>query len=296
MIRVDVAQRLAELRAELTPVDRRIADILLTRPEALAFGTVAAVAEQAETSGASVVRFAAKLGYQGFSDLQREVRETVASNLRPATERIRQHAPSDILEVSRSIETANVEATIDAVDRTTLIHAVDLLCDTARPLLALAGDAAAGVVAQVTKELQMIRPGVRSACGSTVAVARELAHLGPDHVVLVVDLPRYDEVVLDGTRLARAQGAAVVVLTDRPMSPLADGAEAVFSVQAAGVGPFDSYVGALALLNLFVAAVSQRLQRSATDRIDRIEAAWAQMRALADPGRPPSPPTAPPTS
>jgi DNA-binding MurR/RpiR family transcriptional regulator len=282
MTPVDVAERVTSIRAELTPVDRRIADVLLMRPETVAFGTVATIADEAATSGASVVRFAVKLGYAGFSDLQRDVRGGLSRTLRPATERIRRHPSSDLLEVSRSLEVANVEATLAAVEKDVFEHAVDLLADVGRPLVTLAGDAGAGVVAQVAAELRMIRPGVRPATGSAVVIGRELAHLGPQDVVLAVDLPRYDTAVLDGARLARAAGAALVVVTDRPMSPLADGAGATFAVRAEGVGPFDSYVGALALLNLLVAAVAQRLQASATDRIDRIEAAWTSLGALTD--------------
>lgn len=282
MTPVDVADRVASIRAELTPVDRRIADVLLARPESVAFGTVASVADDADTSGASIVRFAVKLGFEGFSDLQRDVRQDLSRTLRPATERIRRHTSSDVLDVSRALEAANVEGTLAAVGRDALERAVGLLSDVARPLVTLAGDAGAGVVAQVAAELRMIRPGVRSATGSTVVIGRELAHLSPLDVVLAVDLPRYDTAVLDGARLARAAGSALVVVTDRPMSPLADGASAAFAVHAEGVGPFDSYVGALALLNLLVAAVAQRLQRSATDRLDRIECAWTTLGALTD--------------
>jgi len=280
MARMDVAERVASNRADLTPVDRRIADVLLGRPDAVAFGTVASVAADASTSTASVVRFAVKLGYAGFTALQRDVRDGVSRDLRPATERIRRHAPSDVLEVSRAVEAANVDATLAAVPRPALERAADLLADVGRSLVTLGGDAAAGVVAQVTTELRMIRPDVHPAGSGPVEVGRRLAHLQPGDVLLAVDLPRYDRTVLDGARLAREAGAAVVAVTDRPMSPLADGAEAAFSVHAEGVGPFDSYVGALALLNLLVAATAQRLQDSATGRLDRIEAAWAGLGAL----------------
>ena len=70
MTHVDVAERVASNRADLTPVDRRIADVLLARPEAVAFGTVASVAAESSASTAGVVRFAVRLGYSGFTALQ----------------------------------------------------------------------------------------------------------------------------------------------------------------------------------------------------------------------------------
>ena len=56
----------------------------------------------------------------------------------------------------------------------------------------------------------------------------------------------------------------------------------VFVVAAEGAGPFDSHVGTLALLNALATGVAVRLRRSATDRLDRVEAAWQKADALAE--------------
>jgi len=63
------AQIDAHLR-QLTPAERRVAAVVADDPEAVAFGTVADVARRAGTSGATVVRLAAKLGFDGFVELQ----------------------------------------------------------------------------------------------------------------------------------------------------------------------------------------------------------------------------------
>ena len=51
---------------------------------------------------------------------------------------------------------------------------------------------------------------------------------------------------------------------------------------AAGAGPFDSHVGTLALANLVVAAVADRMRSSATERFDRAESAWRSAKALTE--------------
>ncbi len=52
------------------------------------------------------------------------------------------------------------------------------------------------------------------------------------------------------------------------------------AVSAASVSPFDSHVGTLALFNLLVGQTAERLKESAADRLERVEAAWAEGRAL----------------
>jgi len=55
-----------------------------------------------------------------------------------------------------------------------------------------------------------------------------------------------------------------------------------FTASVTGAGPFDSHVGLLALANALLAGVAARLRRSATDRLDRVEAAWRTAAALTD--------------
>ena len=96
----------------------------------------------------------------------------------------------------------------------------------------------------------------------------------------MIDLRRYDRWVLDAARRAGERGATLIALTDSALSPLALLADASFTVVAASAGPFDSHVATLALLNAMIAAVADKLRSSATDRLDRIEAAWRSAGAL----------------
>ena len=269
-------------RNELSPAERRVADVVLRDPESVAFGTVATVARQAATSGASVVRLASRLGLDGFSALQAMVQGQLSRQLRPATERIRQPGPVDVVGQVLAAELDNVHVTLDRVDRAGFERAVSALAaDKARVLLA-SGDASAGVLQQFAAELAMLRDDVVLLDGSEVAVARRAATVGPGDAAVVLDLRRYDRAVIALARRVAAAGATVIALTDRTLSPLAAVADTTFVVSATGVGPFDSYVGALALLNAITAEVATRLRSSATERLDRIEAGWSVIGALVD--------------
>ena len=276
------AQIDAHLR-QLTPAERRVAAVVADDPEAVAFGTVADVARRARSSGATVVRLAAKLGYDGFVEMQASVREEMARRLRPASERIRRPQPGDVLGTTLAVEMANVAATLEGVDRRSFDEAVRLLSGRGRGrVLVLSGDASSGVASLFADELSMLRPGVGLVGGSEVRVARLLADAGPADVVVVLDLARYDRAVLDAAGRAAGRGAALVALTDSALSPLASAAAVSFTASVTGAGPFDSHVGLLALANALLAGVAARLRRSATDRLDQVEAAWRTAAALTD--------------
>ena len=259
----------------LTPAERRVAAVVADDPETVAFGTVAGVAGRAGVSGATVVRLATKLGFDGFVELQASVREELARRLRPASERIRRPIAGDVLGTALSVELSNVAATLDGIDRPAFDRAVrSLSARGSERIFVLSGDASSGVAVLMATELSMLRPGVVHVEGSAVRVARQLSDIGPSDVVVVIDLARYDRALLDAAGAAAGRGATLIALTDSALSPLAAGAAACFTASVVGAGPFDSHVGLLAIANALVAGVAARLRRSATDRLDQVESAW----------------------
>jgi DNA-binding MurR/RpiR family transcriptional regulator len=277
-----IAQLVADAVPGLTPSERRVADVVLAEPQAVAFGTVAALAGRARTSGPTVVRFAAKLGYQGFADLQQAVQDEIADALRPATARIRERPAGDVLAQVLVADVDNVRSTLDGIDRAAFNDAVVLLADRNRRVFVLAGEIARGVGVALVTQLDLLRDGVVALGGSPVRVARQLADVHPTDVVVVIEHRRYERWLLDALERVRAADARVIALTDRPLSPVAEGAAQCFVVAARGVGPFDSHTATLAVVHALAAGVAARLRRSATTRLDAIEAAWVVNEELVD--------------
>lgn len=273
---------------DLSPAERRVAEAVVADPERVAFGTVADLAQRSGTSGPTVVRVARKLGFDGYRALQAAARAELTATLAPAAERIRRTAGrhDDPLARTRRVELGNVTATLDAADPAAFTAAVRLLADRKRRVLVVAGDAERGIAIAAADQLGQLRDGVEVLGGTPPRVAARAALANPADVVLAVDVRRYDRWVLDAVDRLRRGGNPVVAVTDGPLSPLAAGAAAWFPVTAQGPGPFDSHLGTLALLHALVAGVADRLRGSATDRLDRIEAAWRDAGVL-DPGSPP---------
>jgi DNA-binding MurR/RpiR family transcriptional regulator len=265
----------------LTTAERRVAEVMLGDLERVAFGTVADLAKLSGTGGATVMRLAAKAGFDGFSELQDSVRSELSRRLRPAVERIREPAAGDRVNAVLHAEVANLQKTIGAVEPAVLDEAVSLL-QSANHVAVLAADAASGVGSTFAADLGFIRRGVQLIDGGEVAVARRLSRLGPGDVLVAIDVRRYDRLVVDATRRAATAGVAVIALTDSMLSPLAAVARASFVFSADGVGPFDSYVGALALVNVLVASLTALANDDVVAHLDRVEAAWEQLGAYVE--------------
>jgi DNA-binding MurR/RpiR family transcriptional regulator len=272
--RRSVLDLIAEAANRFTPSERRVAEAVMSDPKVVAFGTVAQLAETSGSSGPTVLRFAAKLGFDGFVELQASVQEEIADQLRPATQRIRERQLSDVIGRTLAADLENVRATLGEVEPDDFRRAVELLSDRRRRIFVIASEVSGGAGRLLAGQLDLLRDGVHEITGTPVKVSRDLVRIEDDDVVVVVDLRRYERWLLETTARAAETGARLIAITDGRLSPLADRADITFVIAARGVGPFDSAVGAMSLVHALVAAIAARLRRSATGRLDAVEDAW----------------------
>jgi DNA-binding MurR/RpiR family transcriptional regulator len=279
---VEVAERIRVHSTSLTTAERRVAEAILHSPQSVGFGTVADLADSAKVGAASVVRLAAKLGFDGYSDLQASIQEDLMRQLRPAVERIDETLGDGPRSAHAAVELANVRATIEAADPRSIEQLTARLADLSRPVVMLSGEASAGVAAQFADQLQQLRDTVSIVSGSDVAVRRAIAVLPHDATAIVIDLRRYERWLLDAHASLRERGVWSAAFTDSILSPLAAQADVTFMLSAHSVGPFDSHVGTLALLNLIGAEVAGALRTSARNRLAAVEEAWSRHGSLTE--------------
>ena len=277
---MEVADRIAEFGSTLTRAERRVAEVVLARPQVVAFGTVAELAAEAGAGAATVVRLATKIGFDGFTSMQDSIQGDLANQLRPAVERIREPIGSDLVARHLQLELGNVHATLSSIDAEVLADIVAHLAAPSARVFVLSGDASRGVASQLVGDLGSLRDDVALLDGNDIALRRQLVLLRPSDVVVTLDLRRYEKWVVEAATAAVVAGTWSAAIADSVLSPLAALADRTLVVAAAGAGPFDSHVGTLALINVIVANVADVLRAAATDRLDHIEAAW--QHALTD--------------
>lgn len=279
---MEVAERIRIHSGSLTAAERRVAEAILRSPQSVGFGTVADLADSAKVGAASVVRLATKLGFDGYSDLQASIQHDLMRQLRPAVERIDETVGDGPRSAHAAVELANVRATIEAADSRSIETLAARLADLSRPVVVVSGEASAGVAEQFTDQLEQLREDVRVLRGSDVAVRRAIAVLPANATAIVIDLRRYERWVLDAHTSLRERGVWSAAFTDSILSPLAARADVTFVLSADSVGPFDSHVGTLALLNLIGAEVAGALRSSARDRLAAVEEAWSRHGSLTE--------------
>ncbi len=261
----------AAVSGELTPTERRIAQEVLAEPTLLAFGTVSVLASRVGTSRPSIVRFANKLGFDGYSQLQRHVRSDLSRCLVRPSERIR-HGEETAPPARAAINGA-IRSVFEATEG-------DRLVALARPIVQaenvwiLSGETSRAGAHALQSGLSIVRPGVSILKAHTMST--DLSGAGPGNAAVVFDFFRYRRQVITAARVLAHAGVAIVAITDSPLSPLAELADTWCEIEVPAIGPFDSSVPAVAIAELLVSQVAKDLHDEATARIDRIEALWEQ--------------------
>lgn len=277
----DLSERIASAGAALTPSERRLARLVLDDPTAIAFGTVAELARAAGTSGPTVVRFANKLDFEGYGALQEHLRASLTERLRRPTDRLRlatDAAPTSAGErrASPAVDLVDqLHRVLGGLDHDALNELAAEIAHASGTVWVLCADTSATPGTLLTGNLRLLRPGVRRLEGSAPTVASQLAEAAVGDVAVVIDFPRYESAVVSAATELAAAGVTLVAITDGPLSPLASAAHRWLGIDVAAVGPFDSVVPVVAVVELLIAEVAGRLRHQATDRLDRIERLWA---------------------
>lgn len=266
---MSIQDLIANVADKLTPTERRIAESVLNDPTLLAFGTVSDLAQRAGTSRPSIVRFATKLGFGGYSDLQGWIRDGVSRQLSSPSQRIRSplgSTASNRLAIEESVGRAF--AAFDADRLSVLAKPIA----EARSVWILSGETSLAGANVLHSGLAMARPDVHLV--EEHAVGRSLSSATESDVTVVFDFSRYRRHSITTARAFTELGVPVIAITDGPLSPLASLTSMWCELSIPAVGPFDSSVPAVIAAELIVVEVVGLLGDRARERIDRLESMW----------------------
>lgn len=259
--------------ADLTPAERRVARAILADYPLLALRSTSVIADEANTSPATVVRFVAKLGFDGLPAFH----DAVRNELDRATQSpfALYQPPSG--DVSPSVAAAEsvlslVTAAMQRLSPTQVADAVDALM-AARRVWVAGGRFSQGIAHTLFAHLNLLRPEVRLLGPWPLPIADQIAHSGRDELAVVFDFRRYDPTAeFIASHFARSRGQAIVV-TDPYLSPAAQYSAHTFVVPVEGHGLVDSYTGALAVVDVLIATMVAKDERRMAQRSAGLERA-----------------------
>ena len=273
-----VAERIREGLGKCSPAERRVGRLLLSDYPAAGLDTVARLAERADTSGPTVLRFLSRLGFDGFGDLQDalrgEIAERTASPLSLLSTDPAALADDSLLSRAHAVLPAATAHTLETLPRDEVETAVALLADRRYRVSADGGRFTRLLAEYLVLHLMQVRGDSRLLPTQPLSRTDVLLDVGRRDVLVLVDFRRYEP---DSRALAEEcaeAGARIVLITDRWLSPISGIADVVLPVQVDAVATaYDSLVPALAVVEVLVAGVLSASGEDAERRMTRFEEA-----------------------
>ena len=267
---LDVMTELQRNYADLTQSQKRIAEAIVENPEFVAFATVDKLAARLGIASSTIVRFAYRLGLDGYPELQERVRELVRSRFRGADEgggdeNAVAHLGQGTAAASLRHDLDNLRHTIADLDGATIEKAIGLL--TAAPRVFFTGGLASKALADYAAHtLNRLRGNVRML--STDDASADILEMTADDVLVVISFPPYASQTLQVLKAARSRDVTIVGITDSPISPLGE-VDVTLSARVSGIGPQNSLVAPVAVVNVLLNGVAEKSPGSA-DRYRQI--------------------------
>ena len=273
--------------AELTATERKLVAHLLDHYPVAALGSITALAKGAEVSTPTVVRLVQKLGFQGYPDFHAALRTEVGGMLaqpKPSRAQWSGSAPEGhILNRFTQSVMANIEVSLSAIQPEVFDAVAELLADPARRVMTLGGRMTQPLAEYFAVQLQLVRPEVTLLSTLPSSWPSALLDLRAGDVLLIIDIRRYENTVLQMAELASEAGAEVILITDRWISPAATHARHTLPCHIEAPSAWDSSVTILALLETLLAAIQDLRWPETEDRLHRMEEVYARMKLFRRP-------------
>ncbi len=259
----NVIRRIRDSLGSLTSSQRLLAEYLLQNPAKAGFLPINELAEKAGVSGATIVRFCHKLGYDGYGHLGRVVQQQMQAEMstlgrfklgRDVSPLPAEKGPSSFFERVIIQEMENLSRMVKSIKKEDYYQTVKWMAEADRVLIvgAMASAALAAYFGYMTSK---ILPIVRVL---TTAGERcdQFASLSPESVVFLLAFPRYPRETIKIGQAAKDMGCRIVVITDTHLSPVVSLGDIVFYIPIGIPSLIDAYAAPISFLRALASELS----------------------------------------
>ncbi len=255
----DFEQSIKDKFPELSKGHKKIAKYLLEQPQQFAIKSAGQIGTEVGVSETTVIRFCYSLKYDGFSDLQKKVRETLllqkssldqyySNKLKLLDE---PHFFAQVMEQ----DCQNISRTASQMAERDVQKAVEHLIEGEQILICgLRSSFAPAHWLSFT--LGLMRENIFLYKSDTDGLGAVIDRLNARSVFVAISFHRYLKETIHMAELAKQRGATVIGITDSPVAPVSKFADVLLTISPSGKSTLDTTPSLFSLLNAIVAKVS----------------------------------------
>lgn len=258
---------------ELTNSERKVANYIIKEPTEVMFDTINELSKTVGTSTTTIMRLATKMGYSGYTELQRDVQEIIKDGKAPQA-----RLTSNLKNIEKEnlwTETINHYATqltqfSNQIDESTLNNAVNLI-EKARNICCTCVRSGLPAGEYFSQNVNRIKGNCNLIVADVSDWVDEVVSMDSADVLVAISYPRYAKRISDFVKIAKEQNVKIIVITDTYSSPLVDYADVIIPCDSNSLAFHNSPILSLIAIDYIINSLAIKESRKDTNRLDAID-------------------------
>ena len=230
-------ERIEQVQDQLTPKGKMLMQYVVQHPQEAVFLRTRGLAGACGVSEATVVRFASQLGYPGYRDFIRALRDLVDTEM-TLVDRVKVAKTSDsqFSSIERVVweEIGNLKRLMQVVDDGSIRKAVDLLVN-APAIFAIGSRLSYTFAYYLGWSLTKVRSGITILKGSDSTAIDRLTLAAEPGLAVIIATTRCPNELIRLAKVARRNNHTLFLIADSPLCPVAQFA------QVSLIAPYDRF-------------------------------------------------------
>ena len=256
---MNIVETIKSALDDMTRAERQVASYYLGHPNDFAFCTLDAIAQKADTSTTSVLRFCRRIGFVGYKDFQQAVQQgiSIQPQLPDKFQRSVDRGDDLLLRViGRDIQC--IQDTFRDLQEETARKATELIA-TGQRVYTFGMRESYALAHYAYSRLLSVRPGVELLRAGTNGEIENLLSLGKEDVCLVFLFHRYTRQSIQILEFLAQRGCKLIVVTNPPLDQIESFANIVLPCHVDCGGIKNTSVAPVVLMDYLCDAVASQL-------------------------------------
>lgn len=254
-----------------------IASYILENYDKAAYMTAAALSETIGVSESTVVRFAAEIGFLGYPQMQKRLRQltvTQSTSLKRMEIASRHLDDENILSSVLKSDVRMIEHTLEDIDKVQFDSAVNAILK-AKNIYITGVRSAASLATFTDFYLRLMFDNTKLISSADPADMFEQAmHIDENDVIIGMSFPRYSKNMIKLLEFASKRGATVIGITDNIISPIVRVSNYSLIAKSDMNSFVDSLVAPFSVVNALIAALGMKKREQIKNTFENLENIW----------------------
>jgi len=259
---------------KFTPGEEKVAHYIVDNYQKAVFLTSIEIGNEVEVSDTTVIRFTNVIGYKGFTEFKKELKELVKKEITP-----REKLSNTIEELKKEdeyllqlydIENMNLKQTFKKLDFTTINKAVELL-NNGKKIFAMGLGLSSLAVHYLGYRLKRIQKNIIEIDSGAYDLVSQLSLLDTKDVFIAFDFPRYSRETLLALKYAKEINVTTILVTDSLINPSQEYSDLIILAYNECLGYTNSIAGTSFIVNLLSVGIILKDKNKSLNTLEKLE-------------------------